>query len=172
MSRFFIITLLLCSYLLWAKEKPDFIFPYWKNTYKINDKPFESEGHAAYIDIYVNDIAKKPYLEEASIFPVDSLIFKPLFSDKEGKYFARLVIMLKMKKGYDPENGDWWYGVYDASGTVNFHQGRIQSCIVCHKEGESTDYTFSESVNLEISRLADQAKFLKRQKALKTKQAN
>ena len=150
--------------LLMAKEKPDFIFPNWKNTYKINTTPLESEGHVAYIDIYVNDIAKEAYLKEKSIFPVDSLILKPLFNDLKRTIFARLVIMLKMEKGYDPENGDWWYGVYDESGTVNFHQGRIHSCIVCHKEGESTDYTFSESVNLEISRLASREKFLAKKK--------
>ena len=158
------ISISLCLGLLLANEPADYIFPNWKNTYKINQEPIESEGHIAFVDIYVNAIAKEAYLEEKEIFPVDSLIFKPLFSDPQGKDFARLVIMLKMPKGYDDKHGDWWYGVYDESGTVKHHQGRIHSCIVCHEEGRSTDYTFSESVNIEIERLADKARFLREQK--------
>lgn len=138
--------------LVWAKVTPDFVFPNWKKTFKLNQKAFESEGHNAYIDIYVNELAKEPYIKEHEIFPVGSAIFKPLFADANRNGFARLVIMIKMKAGYDAKNGDWWYGVYDESGMKASHQGRIKSCIDCHAEGRATDFTFSQSVNAEIDR--------------------
>ena len=136
-----------------AKKAADFIFLGWEKSYKLNNQTFESDAHNAYLDIYVNELAKQPYIDEAKHFPPGSEIYKPLYNDTERRVFARLVIMVKMKPGYDPKNGDWWYGVYDKSGGEMYYQGRLKSCIACHKDGKETDYTFSKSVNAEIQRL-------------------
>jgi hypothetical protein len=63
----------------------------------------------------------------------------------------KLTIMVKMSPGYDPENADWWYGVYDRSGTKATMQGKIAFCIDCHKDASATDYLFSSEV-LEASK--------------------
>jgi hypothetical protein len=54
--------------------------------------------------------------------------------------------MVKMEEGYDSEHGDWWYGVYDESGTEMAYEGRIPECINCHAMAKETDYLFARSV--------------------------
>ncbi|MDH5465571.1 MAG: cytochrome P460 family protein [Thiovulaceae bacterium] len=153
MKKVFTLFLMIGLTALVAKETPDFIFKYWKNTTKITHDTIESDAHNAFLDIYVNELAKDAYLQEKTLFPVGSIVYKPLYADPYRKQFARLVIMVKMKKGYDPKNGDWWYGVYDESGTDMYYQGRIRSCIVCHEQGKETDYMFSKSVNKRIDKM-------------------
>jgi hypothetical protein len=52
-----------------------------------------------------------------------------------------------MPPGYDRENGDWWYGKFDKTGTTTIIQGCLQKdCIVCHKQADETDYLFSTDV--------------------------
>lgn len=125
-------------------------FEDWESNIKINKEIFESDAHNAYVDMYVNKLAKEPYEKRLSVYPVGSEVYKPLFSDAEKSYLARVVIMIKMEKGYDSQNGDWWYGVTDPSGKELWHQGRIQHCIDCHALAKETDYMFSESVMEEI----------------------
>jgi len=126
-------------------------FPDWKKNYNLTPEIIESDAHNAYVEIYVNDKAKDAYINEATHFKRGSKIFKPLYSDPEGKHCARLVIMVKMEEGYDSENGDWWYGVYDESGTKMAYEGRIPECISCHTMAKETDYLFSRSVMKKLS---------------------
>lgn len=117
---------------------------------KLNDAPLYSESHKAYIDIYANPSGKKAYESMTRRYPVGAEILKPLYSDKEGKHMSKLTIMVKMPPGYDSDNGDWWYGVYDNSGSKALFTGRIESCIKCHKIASQTDYLFADSVMEEI----------------------
>lgn len=126
--------------------KSEFIFPRWKKLHRLNTKPLESDAHRAWLDIYVNTLAKEPYINKAAQFPIGSIVLKPLHSDPQRSETARLVIMMKMDKGYDPQNGDWWYGVYDETGMEGWYQGKIKSCIKCHTHAKETDYMFSETV--------------------------
>jgi len=123
-----------------------FIFPHWKNLHKLNTEALVSDSHSAWFDIYINALAKKAYIEQWSLLPVGSIVVKPLYPDQERSETAKLTIMLKMEKGYDSENGDWWYGVYDETGMEGWYQGKIKSCIKCHAQAKETDYMFSESV--------------------------
>ena len=91
-------------------------------------------------------MAKKAYIDTTNLFPVGSIIVKPLYPDPKRSYTAKLTIMLKMEKGYDNKNGDWWYGVYDESGMNASFQGKIKSCIKCHAKAKKTDYLFSKEV--------------------------
>lgn len=126
--------------------KSEFIFPRWKNLHKLNTKPLESDAHRAWLDIYVNNLAKEPYITQSDRFPIGSIVLKPLHTDPQRSETARLVIMMKMQKGYDSQNGDWWYGVYDETGMEGWYQGKIKSCIKCHAHAKETDYMFSETV--------------------------
>ena len=125
-------------------------FEDWREKIKLNLDAFESDAHNAYVDIYVNELAKEAYEKRLDLYPVGSEVFKPLYNDEERTRLARLVIMIKMQKGYDSKNGDWWYGVYDQTGRDAWHQGRIKHCIDCHALAKETDYMFSESVMDEI----------------------
>lgn len=154
MIKFTILLLLIASlyYGEIHKEKIDpFVFPFWQNMNLLNKFPFKSEDHHAYVDIYVNDLAKEPYIKESENFPVGSIIVKPIYFEQKRKDIARLMIMMKMKNGYDSKNNDWWYGVYDESGMIFYKQGKIVSCITCHEVVRDTDYIFSESVMHKIS---------------------
>jgi len=123
-----------------------FTFPRWKSLHKLNTEALKSDSHRAWVDIYVNILAKKAYVEKLSLFPMGSIVLKPIYPDPLRSETTRLTIMIKMEKGYDPENADWWYGVYDETGMEAWHQGKIKSCINCHKYGKEKDYMFSESV--------------------------
>ncbi len=127
-------------------DKNQFTFSRWKNLDKINTEALPSADHNAWFDIYVNTLAKKAYVEKLSLLPVGSIIVKPLYPDEQRSETSKLTIMLKMEKGYDRENGNWWYGVYDETGIKGSYQGKIKSCIECHTQAKKTDYMFSESV--------------------------
>ncbi|PHS57167.1 MAG: hypothetical protein COB17_07095 [Sulfurimonas sp.] len=129
----------------------NFIFPNWKSLHRLNKSIIESINHIAYIDIYANDLAKVAYLKKSTLYPVDSIIVKPLYPKKKRKNISRLVIMIKMHNGYDVKNNNWWYGVYDKTGNKVFHEGRIKSCIKCHEIAKETDYLFSETIIDKIS---------------------
>ena len=142
--RLKIIVLLLLSGLLSATEH--FTFTEWPQQIKLNKERLESEGHNAFVDIYVNKIAEKAYKTRAKLFPVGSISYKPLFYNATKKEPSMIVVMKKMQKGYDPKHNDWWYGVYDVPGQKAYYKGRIKSCIKCHAQVAETDYLFSQTV--------------------------
>jgi len=154
----FVLLTILCSILISCGIEPiqessaiqERSFEDWENNIKLNKDIFESDAHNAYVDIYVNKLAKEPYEKRLGVFPIGSEVYKPLYSDAKKSHLARVVIMIKMQKGYDSKNGDWWYGVTDASGKELWYKGRIQHCIDCHALAKETDYMFSESVMEEI----------------------
>jgi hypothetical protein len=141
-----IIIIMLFYFLRIDSEQHVMTFPNWKKSYDLTKGVIESDGHNAYVEIFLNHKAIDAYVEVKPMFPVGSKVFKPLYSDPEGKYFARLVIMVKMQEGYDSAHGDWWYGVYDESGMEMAYEGRIPECINCHIVAKETDYLFSRSV--------------------------
>jgi len=124
----------------------DLSFEDWQDLPKLNAHRLESTSHKAYIDIHINKLGIKAYVEQLDEFPVGTQIIKPLFSTKTSKKIHKLAIMVKKEKGFDTEHGDWWYGVYDAKGKEAWHQGKIHSCIKCHETVKETDYLFSEKV--------------------------
>lgn len=122
----------------------------WKQWHRLNAQILDSESHAAMVDIYVNPAARGVYESETAPYPVGAVIVKPLYADAERREFARLVVMAKMAPGYDPNNGDWWYGVGGEDGEEMYYQGKLRSCIACHKVVATTDYMFSQSVMAKI----------------------
>ena len=126
-------------------DKNKFTFPDRKSLHKLNSEGLKSHAHRAWFDIYVNTLAKKAYVKKLSLFPVGSILLKPLYSDQARSKTAKLTIMIKMEKGYDTKNADWWYGVYDKTGMEVYNQGKIKSCIKCHRKVKETDYVFSEN---------------------------
>jgi hypothetical protein len=48
--------------------------------------------------------------------------------------------MIKRLAGYDPEHGDWEYFYFEDPTKVE--QGKIASCVECHRGAAATDYVF------------------------------
>ena len=127
-------------------EKP-LTFENWKEWKQVTSKPVLSKGHSNnWVGIYVDKLAETTYLSASSPYPVCSTVVKPIYTDARGATVLKLTIMVKMPAGYDPENADWWYGVYDATGMKAMQHGRLQDCIPCHKLAASTDYLYSKEV--------------------------
>jgi len=119
----------------------------WPKWTKVTRKPVVSKGHNNnWVGIYVDDLAKETYLSASAPYRECATIVKPIYDDPNGLSVRKLTIMVKMPAGYDPENGDWWYGDYDAQGTRARKQGKLPGCIPCHKQAAETDYLFSRDV--------------------------
>lgn len=58
----------------------------------------------------------------------------------EAESINRLYVMKKVP-GYDPEHGDWFYGVMSTEG-VPSQKGKVQFCISCHQGAQDKDYLF------------------------------
>jgi hypothetical protein len=122
-------------------------FEGWAEWTKVTPKPVVSAGHSNnWVGIYVDKLAESTYLSASSPYPECARIVKPIYWDASGTGVRKLTIMVKMPPGYDSENADWWYGVYDASGTKMRRQGKLTDCIPCHKQAAETDYLFSKEV--------------------------
>jgi hypothetical protein len=130
-----------------CNEEDAMTFEGWSEWAQVTQKPIVSEGHNNnWVGIYVDELAKDTYLSAGAPYPECAKIVKPIYFDAEGKSVRKLTIMVKMKPGYDPDNGDWWYAHSDASGTQIGRHGRLHGCIPCHKQAAETDYLFSKDV--------------------------
>jgi hypothetical protein len=122
-------------------------FEDWQQWAAITPEPVRSQGHSNnWVGIYTNELAEKTYRSASSPYQTCAKIVKPIYTDSTGQNIRKLTIMVKMPPGYDPENADWWYGVYDASGTKMKRRGKLMDCIPCHKQAAETDYLFSKEV--------------------------
>ena len=119
----------------------------WRTWTKVTPKPGISRGHSDnWVGVYVNELARNTYMAGGAPYQECAKIVKPIYADANGSRTIKLTIMVKMPTSYDPENADWWYGVYDASGKEVRREGKLLGCIACHKEASQTDYLFSREV--------------------------
>src|SRR5436190_17769194 len=67
-----------------------------------------------YIIVHVNDIGRKAMLEEKNPkFPEGSVIVKEKLPEEKSQTPELLTVMIKQRKGFNPESGDWEYMVVD-----------------------------------------------------------
>lgn len=114
----------------------------WESWPQINEATFRSEGHQkAWVDVHVEPQFEAAYRAGVGPMPVGMRIVKAAHAKGEtpGNVIG-LTVMVKMKPGYDAANGDWFYGVYDPSGTKASKQGRLEVCIDCHSQWTDHDY--------------------------------
>ena len=126
-----------------ADTPPDFAdYAAWT---KVNPAPIK--GHEVYVNIFVNDLAKDIYLSASGeTLPICSMIVKTHLESANSENITAISVMVKMHPGYDPDNNDWWWGMYDRDGKVAEMTGKVPVCIACHKPAASTDYVFSQKV--------------------------
>lgn len=130
-----------------CSDESKMTFENWREWAQVTPKPMRSAGHNGnWVGIYVDDQAKDTYLNARAPYPVCATIIKPIYFDAEGSSVRKLTIMVKMRPGYDPDNGDWWYAHADPSGSIIQDHGRLDGCIPCHKQAAKTDYLFSNEV--------------------------
>lgn len=115
----------------------------WPQWVKVNTKRFVSKGHGKkWSDVYVTpdhaDAYKK--LAAGATFPEGMRVVKAHYAAEGDEKPNSIMVMGKMKKGYDAEHKDWYYGIYNAAGTKAIKAGKIGMCISCHANSEDQDY--------------------------------
>lgn len=115
----------------------------WKSWTKVNAERKFSEGHGkTYVDVYVKPELADTYRAATGPYPQGATIVKPQYQSKDAAEPDKLTVMVKREDGYDPDNANWWYGVYSAGGTEVLDQGKIEMCIGCHVQAADQDYVF------------------------------
>jgi hypothetical protein len=105
------------------------------------------------VNIYVDDAAKDIYLSASGeTFPDCARIVKTHLMGADSETVTAVTVMVKMPAEYDPENNDWWWGMYDKDGKVAEMSGKVPVCIACHKPAAADDFVFSKKVMEEINK--------------------
>jgi hypothetical protein len=100
-------------------------------------------GLGAYIDVYVNSVGRTAMMTQGRVeFPVGAIIVKEKRRTKERSDPEVLTAMLKRARGYNPDTGDWDFAVLAGNGTTVQAQGKLESCMQCHKAVPTSDYVF------------------------------
>lgn len=102
------------------------------------------DSHAAtYSNVFVNDIAKKAMLDKTMRpFPVSSVIVREQLINKDDKMPEILTIIVKREKGFNPENNDWEFLVFDGAATKIQQREKTGSCQACHAQQRTDDFVF------------------------------
>ena len=108
-------------------------------------KSFEESAHPVAKDIYLNELAAETARASSFPYSVDSTFIKER-TDPETLLVTTLYAMRKVE-GFDPNNGNWQYGVFEREDAGAFGGGWMsvadaEGCIGCHTGAADTDYTF------------------------------
>jgi len=94
-----------------------------------------------FVVVYVNDIGRFAMTEQKyPKFPQGSIIVKEKLATKDSDSPELLTVMRKREPGYNPDNGDWEYMVFDGPGKVMQASGKLENCQGCHVKEKITDY--------------------------------
>jgi hypothetical protein len=77
--------------------------------------------------------------------PVGATIVRAVLDADGG--VAKLTLMAKGPPGYNPDLGDWWFGVTDSQGVpfvtdAGTETGRLAACYTCHVPRSADGYVF------------------------------
>ncbi len=121
----------------------------WKN---FVTAPYIAETHAGrYVVNFANDVAARVYgrFEKLKAMPPGGVIAKPSFTiGTDGRAEpGPLFIMEKMKKGWNPQTGDWRYAMIMPGGrtfgiTGGTNGKGMAFCHECHAGAKENDYLF------------------------------
>jgi hypothetical protein len=95
----------------------------------------------AVIHVYVSPEAQVAMsARDATPFPIGTLILKQKFNDSSARDVVLYTGMLKQPQGYNPDCGDWEFFTLSADAKTITSQGRIESCMACHRDYAATDF--------------------------------
>jgi hypothetical protein len=99
-----------------------------------------SQPHGAFLTTYVNNIAMEALQAGKKEFPQGTILVKENYN--RDKKLAAVTVMYRVQ-GYNPAAGDWYWLKYLPDGKVAA-EGKVASCIDCHKRFKSDDWVFTE----------------------------
>jgi hypothetical protein len=106
----------------------------------------------ALINVYVSDEGHDGYAAIAperagsgAVVPEGTLIVREVLGDDDA--VATITLMYKGAPGYNPELGDYWFGVTDPAGEPKVEDGvpqvgRLEACYGCHLDRPDDDFLF------------------------------
>ncbi|CAN5855644.1 hypothetical protein BH11MYX3_BH11MYX3_19840 [soil metagenome] len=117
---------------------------------KINERSFPTAQHqgAPLVNVWTDELATAPYRAlsggsaSAGEVPEGGMIVKEMFDANGGA--PVLTVMVKQPTGYDPTQGDWWYGRLNVDGSATNAKfvGKVGFCIGCHRGAAGGDHLF------------------------------
>jgi Cytochrome P460 len=94
-----------------------------------------------YINVFVNSLGKTEMMtKKRPQFPKGTVIIKEKLTTAESTSPELLTVMIKRKKGFNPDNGDWEYMTVNGEVTKVMAKGKLENCMACHAGEKSTDY--------------------------------
>lgn len=96
-----------------------------------------------FITVYVNKAGKSQMMaDRITKFPVGTTIVKEKLATPDSTEPELLTVMIKRARGFDTRNGDWEYLVLSGDAQTVTAEGKIESCISCHRTVKDNDYVF------------------------------
>ena len=92
--------------------------------------------HGTYVATYINDVAASNQADP----PYGSILVKENYSSEDPSDLGGYTVMERVR-GYDPENGDWFWARFDRRGEQT-HSGKVAFCFDCHFDAEGDDFVF------------------------------
>jgi hypothetical protein len=96
--------------------------------------------HGAYLKLYGNRAAIQTAKEGHDKPMPDGAILIMENYDKDKQTLKSVMFMYRVK-GYNPADGDWFWGSYSPEGQV-MDTGKVESCIECHRTQDWHDWRF------------------------------
>ncbi len=94
-----------------------------------------------YINVFVNSLGETEMMtKKRPQFPKGTVIVKEKLATAESTSPELLTVMIKRKKGFNPENGNWEYMTVNGEATEVTAKGKLENCMACHAVEKSTDF--------------------------------
>ncbi len=108
----------------------------------IKGSDIENSPHKdKYINVYINAIGRDEMLTKKNPkFPVGTVVVKEKLSSPDSLSPELLTVMIKRKKGFNPEVGDWEFMTLNGQATEVTAKGKLESCQSCHLDYKQNDY--------------------------------
>jgi hypothetical protein len=123
----------LISHMLYKKE-----YKLWPGKGKMYKG---TEPHGSLLTTYVNDRAYESIKKKKGMVN-NSIILKENYAPN--KKLMAVTVMYKVK-GYNPNDGDWFWVKYDRNFKV-LSEGKVPDCLGCHRTVKNNDYLFTGKV--------------------------
>jgi hypothetical protein len=108
---------------------------------------FIPSAHASPKDVYVNEAGAEAATTRSFPFPEGSLLVKEI-TDAD-TLTVRVIAAMRKVAGFDPDNGDWQYAMFERNGDGSFAGDWLPvghdmhaMCVGCHTGAKDRDYAF------------------------------
>lgn len=119
-------------------------FSAWGTWTKLNAARWKSKTHGGkWVDVYVPAEQLAAYKDRSNPAPVGMQVAKVQYTSEDAPNPVAITAMVKKDAGYDPEHGDWYYGMLSPDGKfAKGPQGKVKGCRGCHTRARDKDYLF------------------------------